>query len=261
MQGKAEPECQQHELAGFDTASQGDAAQDQEDHRLERPDLRHLEIRREPLDDQPLLLGAAAGLKRIQIDVPSVRVHDRDRDRGKQDGAHRAKPGEGHRARAAQYVAQAFDGERQADDGVREDEAGMQIDPQEHDRGQGIKGAAVTLAIASDPQIRERAQGEGDHLDPWSPDRVGRCDAQRQGQTADDKARPPIDREIDEEKAGGGHGPQREADQGQPSDGIEDADQHLAEPLVGDPAMTGNREGKEVLMRNGVMAQDPIAGG
>src|SRR5947209_7170671 len=61
---------------------QGQSADDQEHHGFEGPNLRHLEIRGEPLDDQPLLLRAAAGLEGIEVDVPAVGVDDGDRHRG-----------------------------------------------------------------------------------------------------------------------------------------------------------------------------------
>ena len=96
MQGEAKPDQEQQELAGLDAARQGEPADDQEDHRLEGPDLRHLEVGREPFDDEPLLFGAAPGLEGIEIDIPAVRVEDGDADRGRKHQRHGPQSGEGH---------------------------------------------------------------------------------------------------------------------------------------------------------------------
>ena len=261
MEREAEPDQQQQELAQLDAARQRQAADDQENHRLESPDLRHLEVGRKPFDDQPLLLRAAPGLEGIEVDVPTVGVEDGNPDRCTKDDGHGTQPGQGHCSRAAQKVSHPLHQQRDPEDGVTQDEAGVEVDPDEHDGREEIERAAAPLAEALDPQIGKRAQREGDHLDSRPPNRIRRRHAEGQGESRDHEVDPTIDGEVDEQESGGGHRPQRQADQRQPSGGIEQREDDLAQPLVGDPAVVVDGEGVEVLVRHGVVAQDPVAGG
>ena len=137
----------------------------------------------------------------------------------------------------------------------------MEVDPDEHDGGQEIERAAVAFAKPLDPQVSQRAERESDHLDARSPDGIGCRHPEGQAESGDHEVDPAIDGEVDQQESGGGYGAQRQADQGQPSNGIEHREHDFAQPLVGDATMVGNAKGVEVLVRYGVVAEDLVSGG
>ena len=213
MQGQAEADQQQEELPRFDPAGERQPPDQQEDHGLEGPDLGHLEVRGEPLDDQALLLGAAASLEGIEVDVPAIGIDDGDRDRSGEDGRHSPQARQRHHPGTPQQEARPFHQQRDPEDRVAEHEAGVEIDPEQHDGGQQVERAAAALAKPLDPQVGQRAQREGDHLDARAPDGIGGRHPEGQRQPGDHEVHAPVDRPIDEEEAGGGDGSEDEAHQ------------------------------------------------
>jgi len=67
--------------------AEGEARDQEEQHRLERAQAAVMEVRRKPLHDEALLSGAALGLEGIQVEAEAVRR--------RQDGEHREHPHEG----------------------------------------------------------------------------------------------------------------------------------------------------------------------